>query len=87
MRAKLRGIKQQLRQRMHDLVEQTGKWLKSVVQGYFNYDAVPEPEQPRDLSRTGDPVLATDHDPAQPDASHHLGPNVCPGRTLASQAA
>jgi hypothetical protein len=32
MRAKLRGIKQLLRQRMHDLVALTGKWLKSVVQ-------------------------------------------------------
>jgi RNA-directed DNA polymerase len=41
MRAKLRGIKQQLRQRMHDPVAQTGEWLKSVVQGYFNYHAVP----------------------------------------------
>ena len=41
MKAKLRGIKQQLRQRMHDPVAQTGKWLKSVVQGYFNYHAVP----------------------------------------------
>ena len=41
MRAKLRGIKQQLRQRMHDPTAQTGKWLKSVVQGYFNYHAVP----------------------------------------------
>jgi group II intron reverse transcriptase/maturase len=41
MRAKLQAIKQQLRQRMHDPIEQTGKWLKSVVQGYFNYHAVP----------------------------------------------
>jgi RNA-directed DNA polymerase len=41
MKAKLRGIKQQLRQRMHDPVAQTGKWLKSLVQGYFNYHAVP----------------------------------------------
>jgi RNA-directed DNA polymerase len=41
MRAKLQEIKQQLRRRMHDPVEQTGKWLKSVVQGYFNYHAVP----------------------------------------------
>lgn len=40
MRAKLREIKQQLRQRMHDPVAETGKWLKSVVQGYFNYYAV-----------------------------------------------
>jgi RNA-directed DNA polymerase len=41
MRAKLRQIKQQLRKRMHDPVPQTGQWLKSVVQGYFNYYAVP----------------------------------------------
>ena len=37
MRSKLRQVKQQLRQRMHDPVRQTGEWLRSVVQGYFNY--------------------------------------------------
>jgi RNA-directed DNA polymerase len=41
MRAKLEEIKQQLRNRTHDPIVQTGKWLKSVVQGYFNYYAVP----------------------------------------------
>jgi group II intron reverse transcriptase/maturase len=41
MRSKLREIKQQLRQRMHDPVRDTGAWLRSVVQGYFNYYAVP----------------------------------------------
>ena len=41
MRAKLRKIKQQLRARMHDPVPQTGGWLKSIVQGSFNYYAVP----------------------------------------------
>jgi RNA-directed DNA polymerase len=41
MRAKLREIKQQLRERLHDPVRQTGQWLKSVVQGHFNYYAVP----------------------------------------------
>jgi len=41
MRAKLRQVKQQLRERMHDPVPQTGQWLKSVVQGFFNYYAVP----------------------------------------------
>ena len=40
-RAKLREIKQQLRARMHDPVRQTGQWLKSIVQGHFNYYAVP----------------------------------------------
>jgi RNA-directed DNA polymerase len=41
MRAKLLELKQQLRKRMHDSVAQTGEWIKSVVQGYFNYHAVP----------------------------------------------
>jgi Amidohydrolase len=41
MRAKLLEIKQQLRRRMHEPVAQTGQWLRSVVQGYFNYNAVP----------------------------------------------
>ena len=41
MRAKLLEIKQELRRRMHDPIEHTGKWLRSIVQGYFNYHAVP----------------------------------------------
>ena len=41
MRAKLAEIKQQLLNRTHDPIVQTGKWLKAVVQGYFNYHAVP----------------------------------------------
>ena len=41
MRGKLRKIGQQLRERMHDPVPHTGRWLQSVVQGYFNYYAVP----------------------------------------------
>jgi hypothetical protein len=41
MRAKLRQIKQELHQRMHDPPAQTGRWLQSIVRGYFNYYAVP----------------------------------------------
>ena len=41
LRAKLQEIRQKLRQRMHDAVPEVGKWLRSVVQGYFNYHAVP----------------------------------------------
>ena len=41
MRAKLEEIKRQLLNRTHDPIEQTGKWLRPVVQGYFNYHAVP----------------------------------------------
>ena len=41
MRAKLQEIKMQLRRRMHDAVVEVGSWLRSVVQGWFNYHAVP----------------------------------------------
>jgi RNA-directed DNA polymerase len=41
MRAKLREIKEELRQRMHRPVPETGKWLRQVVAGYFAYHAVP----------------------------------------------
>jgi RNA-directed DNA polymerase len=41
LRAKLRELKPHLRQRRHEPVADTGKWLRSIVQGYFNYHAVP----------------------------------------------
>lgn len=41
MRAALQKIKQQLKQRMHNPVVEVGRWLRSVVRGWFNYHAVP----------------------------------------------
>lgn len=41
MRAKLQQIKQELHARMHQPVEATGKWLKRVAEGYYQYHAVP----------------------------------------------
>lgn len=41
MRAKLKEIKEELRQGMHAAVGETGKWLRSVVSGYYRYHAVP----------------------------------------------
>jgi RNA-directed DNA polymerase len=41
MRSKLQALGQKVRKRMHEKVTATGKWLKSVVLGYFNYHAVP----------------------------------------------
>jgi RNA-directed DNA polymerase len=41
LRAKLREVKGQLRQRWHEPTAKTGTWLRTVVQGYFNYHAVP----------------------------------------------
>ena len=41
MRATLHAIREQLRKRMHDSVEKQGRWLQSVLRGYFAYHAVP----------------------------------------------
>src|SRR5207302_10809953 len=41
MKAKLQAIKAELSRRMHWLIPNQGKWLGYVVNGYFNYHAVP----------------------------------------------
>ena len=41
MRAKLRFIKQELRRRLHEPVARVGRWLKSVLGGYYRYFGVP----------------------------------------------
>jgi RNA-directed DNA polymerase len=41
LRAKVLEVKHQLRRRMHEPVGHNGQWLRSIVQGYFNYHAVP----------------------------------------------
>jgi len=41
MRARLTAIGLGLRKRMHRPVGETGRWLRSVVRGYFQYHAVP----------------------------------------------
>lgn len=42
MRAKLREIKEDLMRQRHKPVPEQGRWLRAVVQGYFNYHAVPD---------------------------------------------
>lgn len=39
--ATLSRLKAALRARMHDVIDDVGKWLRKVVQGYYNYFAVP----------------------------------------------
>lgn len=41
MRASLKAIRQALIRRMHEPIPVVGRWLRRVVQGYFNYYAVP----------------------------------------------
>jgi group II intron reverse transcriptase/maturase len=42
LRAKLREIKVELRRRMHLPIPEQGRWLARVLQGHFNYYAVPD---------------------------------------------
>ena len=41
MKAKLQEIKEELWRRMHQPISEQGAWLKQVVDGFFNYHAVP----------------------------------------------
>ena len=41
LEAKLLAIKQSLRRRMHESIEDTGGWLRQVLRGYYQYHAVP----------------------------------------------
>jgi len=40
--AKLKAIRVELRRRMHHRVPDVGRWLRAVLQGYYNYHAVPD---------------------------------------------
>jgi group II intron reverse transcriptase/maturase len=41
MRQTLQRVKGELKRRMHNAVREQGRWLRSVVRGYFAYHAVP----------------------------------------------
>src|SRR5215467_3648080 len=41
MRARLKIVKEAMRQRMHQPIPQQGRWLRQVIIGYFKYHAVP----------------------------------------------
>jgi RNA-directed DNA polymerase len=41
MRAKLKSVKTEMRRRMHHPVPEQGRWLARVLQGHYNYYAVP----------------------------------------------
>ena len=51
MTAKLRMIKDELRQRMHQSIPEQGQWLRRVVHGYYNYYAVPTNARALDVLR------------------------------------
>ena len=41
LRMKIKQVKEELKHRRHDPVSQQGRWVRSVVRGYYNYHAVP----------------------------------------------
>ena len=41
LRGKIKAVREEIMRRRHDPVPIQGKWLRSVVQGHFNYFAVP----------------------------------------------
>ena len=45
-------VKAELKQRMHDPLPETARWLQSVVRGYFQYQAVPSNEKRLSAFRT-----------------------------------
>jgi len=88
MRAKLRDIKQQIRKRMHDPVRQTGPWLKSIVQGHFNYYAVPGNLDSLGVFRGSvNGAVVARPSPPQPETSDLLDAYARLGRPMVSSTA
>ena len=52
MRTKLQAVKKELHRRMHLPVTAQGAWLRAVIQGYFNYYAVPRNRRSLNAFRT-----------------------------------
>jgi len=52
LRAALQKVKLELRRRMHYPVDVVGRWLRSVVQGWYNYHAVPDNRDALEAFRT-----------------------------------
>ncbi len=52
LRSKIKEVCQILYHHRHKPIVEQGKWLRSVVQGYFNYHAVPGNRKAMDIFRT-----------------------------------
>lgn len=51
MLAKLQEIKKELKRRMHEPIRKVGAWLGSVLEGHYNYYAVPRNAEPMSAFR------------------------------------
>ena len=52
LRSKIKEVRQTLQRHRHKSVPEQGRWLRSVVQGHFNYYAVPGNREALDTFRT-----------------------------------
>ena len=52
LRAKMKEVREEIVKRMHVAVPEQGKWLRSVLNGHFNYYAVPGNKKSIDAFRT-----------------------------------
>ena len=57
MQAKLQEVKEELRRHVHSSIDEQGRWLGSVVRGFFAYYAVPTNSASLDAFRTRIKVL------------------------------
>ena len=74
LRSKLQAVKQELRKRWHERVAENGEWLRSVVQGYFNYHAVPGNfDGPADVPAGGGSGVAGGASASKPTGSSFVG--------------
>ena len=86
MRAKLKSVKTEMRRRMHHPIPEQGRWLARVLQGHYNYYAVPDnSEALHGFRRTGDPALAPGASASQPERPDHLEAHARPRRPMATR--
>ena len=88
MQAKLKEIKEELRQRRHQSIPEQGKWLRQVVGGFFAYHAVPTNSRALDrVSTSCDRPLAAFAPATQPEGPDHMGTHGAVGRCFSSSTA
>jgi RNA-directed DNA polymerase len=80
-------VREALMQRRHDPVPQLDKWLGQVVQGYFNYHAVPGNVRSLESFRRGNLSCVARRPPALESEEHHeLATVQRPHQTMDSPA-
>ena len=85
MRTKLHAVKTEMRRRMHHPIPEQGRWLASVLQGHYNYYAVPDNSRgAQQLPSTGQPALAPLASASQPATPDDLGADRAPRRSMAT---